>query len=170
MVTVAKAKHVTMSTVGVLADVTKEFKARHVKKNVGSGYMVKTAGISVAQTVMLPGDVTGLPEAVTEDVNQDGQGVYVVNNVTPGNMERIVSKTVVIVNKETSVTLSMDSVQEDVLQDTMDHFVLNLVKIISMELTVHKGVIQVVSIMLVIMRLGNVSPKSRHLIYQQFQS
>lgn len=41
--------------------------------------MVKTAGIGVAQTVMLPGDVTGLPEAVTEDVNQDGQGAYVVN-------------------------------------------------------------------------------------------
>lgn len=41
--------------------------------------MVKTAGISVVQTVTLPGVVTGLPEAVTGDVNQDGQGTYVVN-------------------------------------------------------------------------------------------
>lgn len=48
VVTVAEARHVTMSTVGVLADVTVEFKARHVKKNVGSGTMERTAGISVA--------------------------------------------------------------------------------------------------------------------------
>lgn len=114
--------------------------------------------------------MTGLPEAVTGDVNQDGQGTCVVNNVTPGNMGGIVSKIVVIVKKETSVTMSTDSVWKDALQDTMDHFVLNLVNTIFMELTVHKGVIQVVSIMLVIMRLGNVLPKSRHLIYQQFQS
>lgn len=41
--------------------------------------MVKTAGISVVQTVTLPRVVTGLPEAVTGDVNQDGQGTCVVN-------------------------------------------------------------------------------------------
>lgn len=41
--------------------------------------MVKTAGISVVQTVTLPGVVTGLPEAVTGGVNQDGQGTCVVN-------------------------------------------------------------------------------------------
>lgn len=77
--------------------------------------------------------MTGLPEAVTEDVNQDGPGTCVVNNVTPGNMERIVSKTVVIVNKETSATMSTDSVWKAALQDIMDHFVLNLVNTIFME-------------------------------------
>lgn len=41
---------------------------------------------------------------------------------------------------------------------------LQLVNTIFMELTVHKGVIQVVSIMLVIMRLGNVLPKSRYFL------
>lgn len=77
--------------------------------------------------------MTGLPEAVTEDVNQDGQGSCVVKNVTPGNMGGIVSNTVVIVNIETSVTMSLDSVWKDALQDTMDHFVLNLVNTIFME-------------------------------------
>lgn len=107
---------------------------------------------------------------MTKDVNRDGQDTSVIRHVKPGNMGGIVSRTVAIVKKETSVTMSTDSVWKDALQDSMDHVVLNLVTIIFMELAVHKGVIQVVSIMLVIMRLGNVLPKSRHLIYQQFQS
>lgn len=47
VVIVAEASHVTMSTVGVLENVTEEFMAKNVKMNVGSGTMVKTAGISV---------------------------------------------------------------------------------------------------------------------------
>lgn len=133
VVTVAEASHVTMSPVGVLGNVTEEFKAKNVKMNAGSGIMVKTAGISVVQTVTLPGVVTGLPEAVTGGVNQDGQGTCVVNNVTPGSMGGIVSKIVVIVKKETSVTMTTGSVWKDALQDTMDHFVLNLVNTIFME-------------------------------------
>lgn len=41
-------------------------------------------------------------------------------------MGGIVSKIVVIVKIETSVTMSTDSVWKDALQDTMDHFVLNV--------------------------------------------
>lgn len=101
--------------------------------NVSWDTMVRTAGMGVAKTVTLPADVTGLPEAVTEDVNQDGQETPVIRNVSPGNMEKIVSRTVAIVKKDPRVTMSTDSVWKDALPDTMDHAVLNLVDRISME-------------------------------------
>lgn len=40
--------------------------------------MERTARIRVAKTVTLQTDATGLPEAVTEDVNQDGQETPVI--------------------------------------------------------------------------------------------
>lgn len=48
VVTVAEARHVTMSTVGVLEIVTEEFKAKNVKMNASLDTMVRTANISVA--------------------------------------------------------------------------------------------------------------------------
>lgn len=104
---------------------TEEFKAKNVKMNVNWDNMVRIAGICVTKTVTLQADVTGLPEAVSEDVNLDTQETRVIRNVTLGNMGRIVSKTVLIVNKETSVTTSTVSVWKDALQDTMDHVALN---------------------------------------------
>lgn len=51
--------------------------------------MVRTAGMGVAKTVTLPADVTGLPEAVTEDVNQDGQETPVIRVNIPSKKKQI---------------------------------------------------------------------------------
>lgn len=95
--------------------------------------MERTARIRVAKTVTLQTDATGLPEAVTEDVNQDGQETPVIINVALGNMGLIVSRTVAIVKTDPSVTMSTDCVWKDAPLDTMDHVVLNLVNIIYLE-------------------------------------